>query len=228
MKKLIFTLVGALMLTGTASADIVIDTTASPQSSFGAPGGLFIDFDATPSTLTGQTVTLTENVTYSVDSIGLVGSSQNTQVVDLFLGVYSGYDGTDLTGFLGASDAAATFGGGDGSPINYTFTGITVTSNADLADTSDRLFFAFQNDATAIPAILDLPGNNVYGLQAVGSFAGGAADPAYLVSVVQDNGTIRNDRALVASVGTTVIPEPSSLAILGVAGVCGLVRRRRK
>lgn len=241
MRKLIFTLVGALLLTGPASADIVVD---GGGSNFGATAGVGVQFDASPvpASASGNIAVseLVDGGTFSVDSITLSAAANNL-VFDnpLFLGAYTSVgpaDGTDPTivpvsGFQGISNESVTFSGlTAGDDFTFTFSGLNVTSNADITDLSDQLFFLFQEGTDPLTQLPSIP-NNQTGIDRLANNAD--VDSRVQIIQVPNSGAVvfRADRAPSINVGVTQIaaqvPEPSSLALLGLSSVFAFARRRR-
>lgn len=242
MKKLIFTIIGGLLLTGSASADIVV---AGGGSNFGATAGVGVQFDASPvgAGATGN-IAVTELVdggTFSVDSLTLnaVGNTQRTNTTPFFLGVYNSIgpaDGTDgtivpLSGFQGVSSNSVIFNDLDAlQAFTFSFSDILVTANADLADLSDELFFVFQDSQEAITALPAIA-NNTTGIDRLAN----GADVDSRVQIIQVPNALgvvlRADRAPRINVSVsqvlTAIPEPSSLALVCLSGVFAVARRRR-
>lgn len=134
---------------------------------------------------------------------------------------------TTVSGFQGVSDQAFDFSLiGEGNNISYTFSGITFTSNADLADTSDLRFFVLQESTTAITELPAITANTT-GIQRLAN----AADVDSRVGIIQTPNNIglglRLDRAPLIDVGFTPVPEPSSFALALLSGIFAITRRRR-
>lgn len=239
MKKLIFTIIGGLLLTGSASADIVV---AGGGSNFGGTAGVAVQFDASPvgagATDNISVTELVDGGTFSVDSLTLnaVGNTQRTNTTPFFLGVYNSIGpatGADvpLSGFQGVSSNSVIFNDLNAlEAFTFSFSDILVTANADLADLSDELFFVFQDSQEAITALPAIA-NNTTGIDRLAN----DADVDSRVQIIQVPNVLgvvlRADRAPRINVSVsqvlTAIPEPSSLALVCLSGVFAVARRRR-
>lgn len=235
MKPTLLILLATGLTAGVASATTIITSVANPLG-FGSTAGVGVQFDASPVAAGAANNIaisgLVSGTTYTLDSITLTASNQATSTTQFFLGVYTGLVAantgvTTVSGFQGVSNQAINFSLiGEGNNISYTFSGITFTSNADLADTSDLRFFVLQESNTAITELPAIPGNTT-GIQRLAN----AADVDSRVGIIQTPNNLglglRGDRAPLINVGFTPVPEPSSFALALLSGIFAITRRRR-
>lgn len=235
MKKTLAILLTTGLTAGVASATSIMTSVATPAN-FGSTAGVGVQFDATPVAAGAASNIaidgLVAGTTYTLDSITLTANNQATSTTQFFLGVYTGLVAentgvTTVSGFQGVSDQAFDFSLiGEGNNISYTFSGITFTSNADLADTSDLRFFVLQESTMAITELPAIPVNTT-GIQRLAN----AADIDSRVGIIQTPNNVgvglRLDRAPLIDVGFTAVPEPSSFALALLSGIFAITRRRR-
>lgn len=233
MKNTLLGFIVTGLTAGVASA--AITTSVATPSGFGSTGGVAVHFDASavPASASSNIAVngLVAGTTYFIDSLTLVASNQAVSTTPWYLGVYTGLTAgigsTSVTGFQGVSNQAIDWSTiGEGNDINYSFSGITFTSNADLADTSDLRFFILQSGTAAITELPIIP-NNQTGIQRLGN----AADVDSRTGIVQTpNGMsigLRGDRAPLIDVTFSAVPEPSSFALILLSGIFAVTRRRR-
>ncbi len=218
---------------GAATLHIDNTTTTPPATgNFGRTAGAYVLFSSTgldsAANLNWGSAPPQDGQLYSIDSVSFVKNNVGpaTSPANLWIGVYTGYSGGTLTGFLGASNASVAWAAAtSGSTHTWSFDGISVT-----ADPGVQLYFMFQTSADARTSQLGLTAENdlsIVRLPDSGTTNGGAHTyAAQGVGIIQDNGTDRTDRIPFITLQTTLIPEPSSAALFGL-GALALLRRRR-
>jgi hypothetical protein len=186
-----------------------------------------IDFDSTAASAAVWSPALSAGTTYNLNSLSF-RQGATTDAASLYLGVYTGftsqlYSGV-LSGFLGASDNAinwSTIAGGTWA--QYTFSGINVTADSTVGSGSGVLYFVFQAETTA------LAGTEVgdISLQRINGSNGSMATD--LNNVIAYGAPVTT-RALEYQATVTPVPEPASLAMIGLsgAGLLLAIRRQKK
>ena len=151
----------------------------------------------------------------------LGGAYNSGNAAFLFINVGGGFNGAASTGDTGN----IFFGGGGATDVSF--------HAANLANGAATEFTSFDADGEAIETLLtqvDALNNNpgdageILNFSAVGGrnifrievdLPGPVANPPYAASIDTFSATI------------AAVPEPSSLALLGLAASCGFLRRRR-
>jgi len=131
------------------------------KKSYGRAQGLVIDFDSiTPS---GARITspLRQGTTYSVDSLSLRIDPRNEEFfsdVSVYIAVYSSLsESEELSGFLGVSKSSVVVTKDSPNTFyTWSFSGITVTPEANPGQGKDCLFFIFQRDKMPQTRLNDL------------------------------------------------------------------------
>jgi hypothetical protein len=221
MKKIIAGFIAGIMAVGAASAETV-NVTDAGTTLYGSTDGVAVDFDASAATLADWVPDLADGTTYSVDSLSLRLGAANANTV--YLGVYSGLSGTTLSGFLGASDNAINL---STATVNdwmaFTFTGINVTADSTVGSGSGLLYFLFQTDAVAHATNPDL--NISTHRMNVDTTMSQSLASIYALGAIQAARAPEYQANL--TVVPEVVPEPSTFALLGLAGAAFLGARRR-
>ena len=213
----------AFIALGTAHAATVTVTDANGNS-FGDTGGFAIDFDTT----TGITANWTPGLTsqpYNLDSVTVFrGADPSTGTVRV--GVYTTISGGTLGGFQGVSVNSITLGGLAASdPLTFTFSGLTVTPEANPGSGSDIRYFVFQTGSTAIISLATE--STRVPIRRIDAETGSFADELSAILQQPPNGLgVNAIRAPEYSATITPVPEPTSLIMLGVAGGALASRRR--
>jgi len=229
MKGKIKLVVGLLFAAAfVAQADEIRSDNQTVNQTYGATQGIAIDFDSTDASASTATPALTNGVTYQIDSVQVrVNTSNNgfTNTKDVYLAVYTGLNGTALSGFLGASESAVHLVDRSGivnAQWTFSDSNITVTPEANAGSGGDQRYFVFQSVNTAQTALnagYDIPLMRQSGQYAnilSGIIRGDGANPG-----VQG---VRNPN-YIATLHT--IPEPATLGLIAVmAGGLIFVRRR--
>ncbi len=205
---------------GVAAQAEVIQTGTS-SSTYGDTYGFGIDFDSTTSTSDAiWTPALTNGTTYRINTISV--RSGNTENDDLYLGVYTGFSGSTLSGFLGVSDGTVNMSGTSGGDLvswSFANTDMRVTSEANAGAGGDQLFFMFQTGTAALTDLSE--GNQTPIRRASSSYAARRS-----VILRKDSGA-QGIRSPDYAATITVIPEPATLGMIAVAGGGLLFIRRR-
>ena len=145
----------------------------------------------------------------------------NGNAAYLFINGANGFNGAASTGDIGN----IIFGGGGATSVSFhaanlangaatTFTSFDA-SGAELESLQTQVdnLNANAGDAGEILNFSALNGQNIFRIEA--DLPGPAANPPYAAAIDTFSATI------------AAVPEPSSLALLGLAATCGLLRRRR-
>ncbi len=218
---------------GAATLHIDNTTTTPPGTgNFGRTAGAYVLFSSTgldsTANLNWGSAPPQDGQPYSIDSVSFVKNNVGpaTSPENLWVGVYTGYAGGTLTGFLGASNASVAWAAAtSGSTQTWSFDGISVTANSGV-----QLYFMFQTSAEARTTQLGLSAENDISTRRLtdnGTTNGGAHTyAAQGAGIIQDNGDVRDTRIPFITLQTTLIPEPSSAALFGL-GALALLRRRR-
>lgn len=221
MKKGLTGIVAVILAAGAASAN-TITVTDGTGNLYGAANGIGIDFDSSLTAGTAPwTPVLVNGLTYSVDSVSLRDGNSDAGAV--YLGVYTGNSAGVFTGFLGASVNSVDFSTvTDGNFVAFNFSGISVTADNVAGSGSGLLYFGFQSSqADSGNSLLT---RQVHRIDGFGSYS--IADYGNNVLAY---GTLQTTRALEfqAVVTPAAVPEPSTFALLGLAGTAFLGARRR-
>jgi len=230
MKGKIKLIVGLLFATAfVAQADEIRSDNQTETQTYGATQGIAIDFDSTDASASTATPALTLGQAYQIDSVQVrvnTGNAGFTNTKDVYLAVYTGLNGTALSGFLGASESAVHLVDQSGIvDAQWTFSdsNITVTPEANRGSGGDQRYFVFQsvNTAqTALDATYDIPLMRQSGQYAnilSGIIRGDGQNPG-----VQG---IRNPN-YIATLHT--IPEPATLGLVLLMGGGLFYARRRR
>jgi hypothetical protein len=225
MKKTM-TVLGALLTAGSvlAQSSSVTDTDGDGNI-YGNVSGVVIDFDSTAASAAVWSPPLSDGTTYNLNSLSF-RQGATTDAASLYLGVYTGLASGVLSGFLGASANAINWSTvADGTWAQYTFSGINVTADSTVGSGSGLLYFVFQAETTAI-------GGTEVGdisLQRINGF--GSTDTMLTdLNHVIAYGAPVTTRALEYQATVTPVPEPASLAMIGLsgAGLLLAIRRQKK
>lgn len=247
-------LAAALVGVASAAQAAAINVTDGNGNQYGNGQGLVIDFNTAaitaPSGGTGMcSPALTSGQAYTLGSVsvrsGVAAAGDVSFGSAVYLGVYDGMpaSGANAPHFFGVSTNSISFTtatNGNWQAFNFsTTTPITVTAdstvwNADGSTTpsghtsanpagagSGVLYFVFQ---TGTDALTGLPGP-VVKLQRIDGGPGNEEMSLYHSVVIGNGGPVQS-RTAEYQATLTAVPEPTSLALLGVSSL--LVLRRRK
>jgi hypothetical protein len=219
MKSVLFMLM-CVCLVSVASASI-ITVTDGTGNTYGDCFGAAVDFDAALNpTLAPWTPALVAGQQYSVDSLSLRENTADTG--NVYLGVYTGFSANVVSGFLGVSTNTVDFStvtNGDWAQFN--FSGITVTADATPGSGSGVLYFIFQTGTEAVnSAIVKRSMHRIdgWGSYLFTDYGSAAINPI--------NGGLITNRALEYQASITAIPEPATMALLGL-GALAMLRKRK-
>ena len=196
-------------------------------ATFGDTPGVVIDFDSTDVAKSTATPALMDGTSYSINEITFRVDSSHAgfgATADVFLGVYTTFSGGVLSGFLGTSATAVTITDGGGvNPATWNFSNpaITVTSATDPGAGTDQRFFIFQSGTAALTALGGAGNINVPLMRADETY------PASLAAILKDDSGLYLSRSPDFTATITVVPEPSTGALLGLAGLALILRRRK-
>ncbi|HOQ05706.1 MAG TPA: PEP-CTERM sorting domain-containing protein [Anaerohalosphaeraceae bacterium] len=224
MKKAMSWFLSILLIAGSASAEVITVTDALVNT-YGNTQGLAIDFDTTtaglnPAITEGWVPALVDGQKYYLDFIRvrsgaevLVGSGV------VYLGVYTGLGtGGALSGFLGTSTNTIDFKSTvNGEWYTFNFSGISVTADSVVGAGTGMLYFVFQ-PTTAAKA-------NTYGDEIRLHRINADTTINQSLSSVIAYGGLSTLRSLEYQVQITPIPEPTTMALMGL-GVFAFRRKR--
>jgi len=154
---------------------------------------------------------------------GFLGAAYNSgPAAYLFVNGGGGFNGAASTGDTGE----ILFGAGGATAVSFhaanlaqgaatTFTSFDASGNTlETLSTSVSNLNSNAGDAGEILSFTSIGGQNIARIEA--NLPGPAANPPYAASIDTFSATV-----------AAAIPEPSSLAFLGLAASCGFLRRRR-
>ena len=220
----------ALTLLSAANAATVLVTDGT-NNDFGDAGGVAIDFDATTGLAADWVADLSTSQTYFIDSLTLFRATNEASTGTVYLGVYTSIGaspGKTLGGFQGVSTNTINLSTlGQNAPFTFTFSGFSVTPQQNPASGGDIRYFVFQTGTTAL-ANIDLSVR--VPIRRIDDNTTPAGFSHQLAAVLQRGHPtefLRTGRAPEYSATITPIPEPSALALLGIAGAVIAARRRR-
>ncbi len=199
----------------------VITASDGGGTAYGDCLGFGIDFDTSAADFADWTPDLADGQSYNLDflSVRFGGAQANTTAK--YLGVYSGFSGGTFSGFLGVSTNAIDFTTAvTGDWQQFNFSGINVIADSTVGSGSGMLYFAYQTGTSAITG-----GETTVSTMRFNT----DTTIAQSLSSVIAFGTLQAVRApeYQASLTAVAVPEPSTLAILGITGFASLAARRR-
>jgi len=228
-QHLLTTGVLAALMTSAQAVTLATDIQNS-GATFGDVQGVAIDFDSTDTAGNTATPALMDGTSYYINDITFRVDSSHANfgaTADVFLGVYTTMTLTgDLSGFLGTSTSAVTItagGGTNATTWNFSNPAITVTSATDPGAGTDQRYFVFQSGTTAVTT-LGAAGNITVPVKRAGT-----AYASSLSGIIRTTGVAGplTNRSPDFTATITVVPEPSTGALLGLAGLALILRRRK-
>jgi len=220
----------ALTLLSAANA-ATVSVRDGANNNFGDAGGVAIDFDATTGLAADWEPDLSISQTYSIDSLTLFRSSTSVSTGIVYLGVYTSIGAPTertLGGFQGVSTNTVDLALLNASdPFTFTFSGFNVTPEQNAGSGADIRYFVFQTGTTALA---NITGSVRVPIRRIDDTTTPAGFSHQLGALLQNNDPtriLRADRAPEYLATITPIPEPSALALLGIAGAVIAARRRR-
>lgn len=229
--KLPFLTICTLGLAVQASAETV-SVTDGTGNVWSDAAGWAIDFNTNTSSAVWAPA-LVEGSTYSVDSVTVFSGNNSNDVsqdTDFYVGVYTNgptdsAQGTAVSGFLGASTNTVNFGTlAESAPATFNFSGINVVADATPGGGSGVLYFVLQTGTTAVTDFVEA---NSVRLRRIDGNDGTFEDELSAILDGRDVADhIRVTRSPEYQASVTLVPEPGSLTLLAVGGLCILRRRR--
>jgi hypothetical protein len=212
------------------SAQTLLLTDGGSGNPYGDTDGFVIDFD---SSFTSWQPTLVAGATYRIDSISIWEASDakspanSTPVyLSIFDSTFAGFNGNTEPSHLGFSDNAINHTATpDTSKITYTFTDLLVTADSDGALGGSGLMYFTWDDNTTRNNFQ--PSGGVHPFQRIDSNPS-ASNPAYGAAVYAF-GAIQGMRVPEIEVRLTqIVPEPSTVALAGLACMAAAIVRLRR
>jgi len=228
-RHLLTTGVLAALITSAQAVTLVTDIFNSTDS-FGDVQGVAIDFDSTDVAGNTATPALMDGTSYYINDITFRVDSSHAafgDTADVYLAVYTTMTDTgDLSGFLGTSATAVTITDGGGvNPTTWNFSSlaIAVTSATDPGAGTDQRYFVFQSGTTAVTTLGAADNITVPVKRAETAYA------SSLSGVIRTTGTTGplTNRSPDFKATLAAVPEPSTSALLGLAGLAFILRRRK-
>lgn len=185
---------------------------------------------------------MTNKIFYAILALCLIAAPQSldAQLVNFNLA------GTAGSGLLPGNENPGANSTGSGDAIGIVFNSATNELSIDVAWGSGNGFTDLTGDASAMhihgPADINTNGGVLYNLGALSGFDGSATDGGFNGSVTLATGDVQTlfDGNLYLNIHTpdngsgelranlfAAVPEPSSMAIIGLAGTLLAFRRRR-
>ncbi len=132
-----------LLIAGSVLSESVTATDGG-TAIYGACNGVAIDFDATAAPNAPWTPSLISGRAYTLKSVAIKNASGNTGTN--YLGVYTGFSGGNLSGFLGVSDTAKNFTNSPNNWLTFTFSNLNcnLTVDSTVGSGSGMLYFVYQ------------------------------------------------------------------------------------
>jgi len=142
----------ASLLTAAAAAAATVTATDGGTTVYGNCNGIAIDFDATPASLAVWSPSLVGGQTYALNSLAIKNASGNSG--NYYLGVYTGFSGGVLSGFLGVSDTTRDFSTAANDWLTFTFSNLnhTITVDATVGAGLGLRYFVYQAGTSALVA----------------------------------------------------------------------------
>ena len=139
----------------------------------------------------------------------------------MYLGIYTGNSAGVYTGFLGTSVNTVDFSTiANGTFVAFNFTGLNVTADNVPGSGSGLLYFGFQSGTTdSGGSLLTEPMHRIDG--------SGGSITDYGNLVMAFGGTVSN-RPLEFQAVVTPVPEPTTMALIGLSGASLLITGRRR
>ncbi len=224
MKKTVTCIVAALLTAGCVWAQTSSVTVENAGTfNYGDCAGFRIDFDATPSGTVVWTPPLVSGETYFLNSVSIKYGGSQANTLPKYLGVYSGFSGGVLSGFLGVSDYPIDFTLlPAGAWTNFTFSGITVTVDSTVGSGSGLLNFVYQTEPTARTGV-----ETGVSTRRNEGFPTEDQMPIFYANIIATWGAVIPARAPQYQATLTVVPEPSAVALISLAGAAFVFARRR-